>query len=98
MYSLDNTELVYLTLQRDNFRHIGTTNRLSLTIPHLQKFTLEVVVAGNQGCLKVKLIHMWSNLVTNVFMFPLPANTTSASCSSKSRTVMHVTQREATTV
>lgn len=28
-------------------------------------------MAGDQGCLKVKLIHLWSNLVINVFMVQL---------------------------
>lgn len=32
---------------------------------------MEAAVAGDQGCLQVKLIHMWSNLVTNVFMLQL---------------------------
>lgn len=37
----------------------------------VESWTLEAAVI--QGCLKVRLIHLWSNLVTNAFMFPVTA-------------------------
>lgn len=60
-----------LTVQQQSASHL---ERLTCAA-----VTLEAAVAANQGCLKVKLIHLGSNLVTTVFMFPLTAEARSAS-------------------
>lgn len=39
----------------------------------MESWTLEAAIAVVQCCFKVKLIHLCSNLVTNVFIIPVTA-------------------------
>lgn len=40
----------------------------------MTSFTLGAAMAVIQACLKVKLIHLWSKVFTNMFMFPVKLN------------------------
>lgn len=75
------TEIVKKSIQRDMTQLISDLLTLSILKKKqvaganiMTSFTLGAAMAVIQACLKVKPIHLWSKVFTNMFMSPVKLN------------------------